>query len=262
MSLSSNPIRVAVCQLRMNWQGDQNTASIIKQLEVAASKGAGICLFPELAVTGIHRMIAAAAKPELVLGWLDQIRLTCAREGIATSVGAPTFTHDGRIRISQHFLDERGETAGIVHKRGLTAPEATFFIPGDQRPTIDLVGQRWSAMICREIDDSDEIAQIFETDPPNVVVWPGALRPDPDKPRSDPPEHVQRAQVFAQNCGSFVIMVNWPNALNRPEESAEGGNSVVIDPEGRILLTLPKAEAGMAIFTLGKTTYEWLPQDA
>jgi hypothetical protein len=52
-------------------------------------------------------------------------------------------------------------------------------------------------------------------------------------------------------------MVNWPNALNRPEESADAGASVVIDPQGRILLTLPQAEAGLAVFDLGAESFQW-----
>ncbi|MDP2105473.1 MAG: carbon-nitrogen hydrolase family protein, partial [Desulfobulbaceae bacterium] len=253
MNSRSNQLRVALCQLRMNWTGDENTTSIVQQLSLASANGASICLFPELAVTGIHRRIAQAAVPELVYDWMEQVRLACIGNTIATSVGAPTFTPEGKIRISQHVLNEDGETVGVVHKRGLTAPEATFFEPGAQRPTIELVGRSWSAMICREIDDSVQIADELAHNMPEIVLWPGGLRPDPDKPRTDPPEHVRTAQTFARDCGVFVVMVNWPNALNRPEESAEAGSSVVINPAGEILLTLPKAEAGMALFTLGES---------
>lgn len=246
----------------MHWRGDDNTASIVQQLGHAAAKGATVCLFPELALTGIHRRIAEAAVPALVDGWLGQVRQACIAHRIATVVGAPSFTPEGRIRISHHFIDAQGQLVGTVHKRGLTAPEATFFEPAEQRPTVTLAGRTWSAMICREIDDAPQIAQELAPCMPQIVVWPGALRPDPDLPRTDPPDHVRRAQAFARECAAHVVMVNWPNALNRPEESAEAGASVVIDPQGRILLTLPRAEAGMAMFVLGDTEFEWWPQAA
>lgn len=253
-------LRLAVCQLRMHWHGDDNTAGIVQGLRDAAAQGARIALFPELAVTGIHRQIAAMARPALVARWLDAVRDACARHTIAASVGAPSFGDDGTIRITQHFIDERGSDVGAVHKHGLTAPEATFFVPASQRPTLPLLGQRWSAMICREIDDADSIAPVFERDRPDIVVWLGALRPDPDKPRVEPPWHVRQAQAFAQRCAAFVVMVNWPNALNRPEESADAGHSVVIGPDGGIRLTLPKAQAGLAVFDLGAARFDWRPQ--
>lgn len=246
----------------MSWEGDENTNSIVAALCLASSRGADVCLFPELSVTGIHRKIAALAKPDLVSTWLETVSNACARYGIAASVGAPTFGDNGPIRISQLFLDQHGSVAGTVHKSGLTAPEATFFAPGNSRPTIGLLGRKWSAIICREIDDADVLARHFAVDAPEIVVWPGSMKPDPDKPRTDPPEHVHRAQDFARRCGTYVIMANWPNALNRPEESAECGNSVVISPDGEILLTLPRAEAGLAVFNLGEAVYEWHVQDA
>lgn len=262
MSASTASLRIAVCQLRMNWHGDENTRSIIDALAMAASRQARFCLFPELAVTGVHRMIATVAKPELVSAWLGSIREACAAHSIATSVGAPTFGTNGALHIAQLFIDETGHLVGVVEKKGLTAPEATFFTPGRARPSIKALGCTWSAMICREIDDSVEIANIFSLDKPEIVVWPGAMRPDPDKPRTDPPDHVQRAQQFARQCGTYVIQANWPNALNRPEESVDGGQSVVIDPEGKILLTLPRAQPGLAVFHLGESTYDWYAQDA
>jgi predicted amidohydrolase len=251
------PIRIAVCQQRMHWRGEDNTAAIIDALAQASVQGAQVCLFPELAVTGIHRQIAVVARPELVRGWLASISAACARSRIAVSVGAPSFTADGQRHIAQHFFDDAGQLVGSVHKAGLTAPEATFFDPGHQRPTLPLAGRRWSAMICREIDDADAIARQLAADPPDIVVWPGAMRPDPDRPPADPPWHVQDAQAFARRCGAFVVMVNWPNALNRPEESADAGASVVIDPQGRILLTLPQAEAGLGVFDLGAESFQW-----
>ncbi len=242
----------------MHWTGDENTASIVAWVQRAAAAGADAVLFPELAITGIHRRIAEAAQPALVDGQLAQVRASCARYGIAASVGAPTFNADGSICIAQHFFDRRGQLAGVAHKQGLTAPEATFFVPGRDRSTFSWLGRKWSAVICRECEDADAIAAQWRADPPGVVLWPGGMRPDPDKPRVEPPEYVAQMQAFAQRFAVHVVMVNWPNALNRPEESTESGGSVVIAPDGKALLTLPKAQAGMAVFELGQATAEWL----
>ena len=165
------PTRIAVCQQRTHWRGEDNTAAIVDALARTSIHRAQICLFPELAVSGIHRQITSVAQPDIVAGWVDSIRAACARWRITASAGAPSFT-------------------------------------------------------------------------------------------ADPPWHVQDAQAFARRCGAHVVMVNfvmvnWPNALNRPEESADAGASVVIDPQGRILLTLPKARACPAVFDLGATDFVW-----
>lgn len=265
---AETPLRIGLCQLRMAWDGDDNTAGVLQALAQAAAQGAQVCLFPELTLTGIHRRIASQARPERVAGWLQAVHQACAAQGIAACLGAPGFGPPAAggalptIRIEQHFVDASGRTLGVVHKAGLTAPEAGFFVPGDQRPVVTLAGHRWTAMICREIDDAATLAPLLGQTRPDIVVWPGALRPDPALPRTDPPDHVQRAQRLALQCGVWIVMANWPNALNRPEESADAGCSVVIAPDGGVRLTLPAAQAGLAVFNLGDAAFGWWPQAA
>ncbi len=190
------------------------------------------------------------AVPARVAGWLDAVRAAAARHRIAVYVGAPTFREDGALHISMHVIDRDGALLATVHKQGLTAPEATFFTAADQRPVVPLFGRRWTSMICREIDDHAQLAPRFRAERPDIVLWPGGMRPDPDRPRSNPPEHVQRAQALARDCDTAIVMINWPNALNRPEESAECGASVVIGRGGALRLTLPKSQAGLAVIDL------------
>lgn len=243
-------LRIAVCQLRMAWEGDDNTATACAAIALAAREGARVALLPELTLTGIHRRIREMAVPARVAGWLDAVRAACAAHRIAAYVGAPTFADDGALHISQHFIGADGALLATVHKLGLTEPEATFFTAADQRPVVPLLGRRWGTMICREIDHHAQLAPRFRAEAPDIVLWPGGMRPDPDKPRIDPPEHVQQAQQLARECNTAVVMVNWPNALNRPEESAECGASVVIGRGGALRLTLPKAQAGVALIDL------------
>lgn len=243
-------LRIAICQVRMAWEGDDNTATACAAIALAASEGARIASLPELTLTGIHRRIREMAVPARVAGWLDAVRAACAAHRIAVCVGAPTFANDGALHIAQHVIDADGALLATVHKRGLTAAEATFFTAADQRPVVPLLGRRWGTMICREIDDHALIAPRFHAEAPDIVLWPGGMRPDPDKPRTNPPEHVQRAQALARECHAAIVMINWPNALNRPQESAECGASVVISRSGALRLTLPQAQAGLAVIDL------------
>jgi hypothetical protein len=56
------------------------------------------------------------------------------------------------------------------------------------------------------------------------------------------------------------VHTNWPNALNRPEESVEGGGSTVAGPDGALRLRLPMREAGLGLFELGATQFDWVPE--
>ena len=100
---------------------------------------------------------------------------------------------------------------------------------------------------------------------PNPAVNPDApfrasFRQDPDKPRTDPSEYVCNIQRLAQATRAYVVQTNWPNALNRPEESIEGGGSIVASPEGEVLFRLPMQASGVGIFTLGERHFDWHPQ--
>lgn len=252
--------RIAIAQPAMHWTGDENTASVIETLALAARHGAGLCVFPELAVTGYHRRIAEAARPERVEPWLRAVQASCRANRVAAAVGAPSFGDDGRIFNSQILIDAAGERAAVVEKRGLTAPEATFFAPGSARPTVSLNGLRCSAVLCREVADLDEICCTFAEEAPDLIFWPGLMGPEPGTGHIDPPAHVQDAQRLARRLGAFVLQANWPESLNDPALSERTGRSVVIHPDGAIAFALPQAQAGLAVFHLGERRYAWHPQ--
>jgi hypothetical protein len=68
------------------------------------------------------------------------------------------------------------------------------------------------------------------------------------------------AQALALQSDACLVQSNWPNSLNYPEEGTHAGESVVLAPNGEVLLTLPRAQAGVAVFALGERSYEWFPE--
>jgi len=251
------PIKVGIGQIRMEWSGRANTKAMIWAIKQAADSGAQLCVFPELAVTGFHRQIRAEATPDAVRDRLLEVQQTSARHSMAVVSGAPTFHADGRVFNSCVFINERGELAGVVDKIGLTPAEETFFARGSTRSSVDLLGYRTTAVLCREIDDLAHLEAELPTLSPQIIFWPGMMRPAVDGSES---MHVQHAQQLARCARAFIIQANWPNSLNYPEESAQAGHSLVIDPDGETLLRLPMAEAGVGIFDLGGSQCEWFAQ--
>jgi predicted amidohydrolase len=252
--------RIAIAQITMHWTTAENLAAIASAMVLAKEHGAELCGFSELAITGFHREIAREAKPEVVAQALQALLGRAADLGLGIAVGAPTFADDGSRFNSHLLINERGETAAVVSKRGLTDPEAAFFARGKVRPVGFLQGLRCSAVICREVCDLEHVASELPPDTVDVIFVPGALRQDPEKPRTDPPEYVHDIQRLAAATRSHVVQTNWPNALNRPEESVDGGGSCVAGPDGSLLFRLPTQASGVAVFALGSRQYAWHAQ--
>lgn len=254
------PTRIAIAQITMHWSTAENVAAIKWAMNLAHSRGAKVCGFSELAVTGFHREIGREARHVVVEPALDGIRALAARLALGVAVGAPTFGSDG-TRFNSHLLiDEGGNTTAVISKRGLTDPEATFFTRGSSRPVGTLHGRRCSAVICREVSDLDHVSCELPPGTADLIFVPGALRQDPEKPRTEPPEFVRDIQRLASATNAYVVHTNWPNALNRPEESVDGGGSVVASPAGEVMFRLPIQAAGVGVFTLGERSFEWHSQ--
>jgi predicted amidohydrolase len=259
MLQTTQPARIAIAQIRMHWTIEDNLASILAAMRLAHQHGATLCAFSELAVTGFHRQIVSLAFPHLVDPAIEQVGALSAELSMAVALGAPTFDGQGRRFISHLLIDAAGDIAATVSKEGLTDPEATFFDRGGGRPVATLQGQRCSAVICREVEDFDRVTAQLPPGAADLIFLPGALRPDPAKPLTDPPGFVTDALRLARATRSHIVQTNWPNALNRPEESVDGGQSMVISPDGELLFRLPGQAAGLGLFTLGERVFDWHP---
>lgn len=260
--MSIAPLRIAIAQIPMRWELAGNVLAMQRALRVARADGAAVCAFAELALTGFHRRIAEWARPEVSEPAVDAIRATAASLGIAAVFGAPTYGTDGARLNSHLFVDASGALAGAVSKAGLTAPEATFFAAGTARPVVRLAGAACSAVICREVEDRPQVVAQLRGSGVELLFWPGQMRPDPALPVEDPPQHVRQAQDLARELQAFVVQTNWPNALNRPEESENTGHSACIGPDGTLLFRLPRQGFGVGVFDLGARDYAWHPDAA
>jgi omega-amidase len=260
--VTTHPLRAAIAQLPMQWTIEANMALILDAITLAHRRGAQLVSFAELAITGIHRQIGQLAKPELIAPCINTLQTRCRRLGVAVAVGAPTFGQQGHKFITHFLIDEQGKIAAQVHKVGLTEPEATFFQPGSGRAVGALQGRRCSAVICREVADLPQLQEQLLPGSTELIFVPGALRQDPEKPVTDPPAYIHDASALARAMQASVIHSNWPNALNRPEESALCGFSAVLAPDGELLIRLPRFEPGVAVFDMGARDFEWHAQPA
>jgi omega-amidase len=258
---SNNPPRIAIVQSQMHWRSEENTHAILEALAQAADAGAHICVFPELAITGFHRLIKTEAEPLRIEHALHQIRARCKEKSIACVVGAPTFAQGSGPFNSHIHINEHGEIAAIVSKNGLTPSEASFFTAGSSRPIAYLHQSRCTSVLCREVEDLASISTQLPAGVCNIIFWPSLVGQAPSNP-PDPHEidYLPMAQQLARQSGAYLIQCNWPNSLNTPD-ARYLGESVVISATGELLFKLPRDQAGMAIFILGSDQYTWLARE-
>ena len=264
--MSDKPLRIAIVQQPMAWTTPQNVAHIVAALALAAARGAGIAVFPELALTGFHRGIRGEAVPATVDAALQHVRAACRAHAIACALGAPTFAGDGVILNSYLHIDAVGELVSSISKNGLTPVEQTFFAAGTDRPLIEYAGRTCTTVMCREIDDLESIAAQLQAGPVDLVFWPSMVGNPPGTIHPTPEDtadlgYFKRTAVLAQRLEAFVVQSNWPMALNTPD-STYLGESKVYAPDGEILLTLPRDQAGVGVFNLGERDYHWTPLPA
>jgi omega-amidase len=257
MPPTQSSLRIAIAQISMHWTIDENLAAMLSAMRLARSAGASLCTFSELAVTGFHRKIVELAKFNLVAPAIREITSAASELQLAVAFGAPTFGPENTKYNSHLVVDELGEVVAQIHKNGLTAPEATFFQAGIARPAVPLQGFATTAVICREVEDHDLVVEQLRGSAARLVLWPGLMSPDPDKPVTDPPEHVAQAQRIASAGKTYVVQSNWPNSLNNPERSHDAGHSACISPQGALLFRLPQGQSGVGVFNLGESTFEW-----
>ncbi len=260
MAVTMTAPTIAIAQVPMHWTLAENLREIEAAMCCAAAEGAALCAFAELAVTGFHRGIVTEGVPAKVEPAVQCIADWAAELQLAVAVGAPSFTPAGRFN-SHLLIDEHGTLQARVHKNGLTAPEATFFQHGTGRPLATLAGLRCSAVICREIEDHAQLLAQLQGQAPALLFWPGQMRPDPARPVADPWAHVQDAMRLARDLGAWIVQTNWPNALNRPEESEFTGASAIVAPDGALVAQLPVQGFGLGLYALGDAAARWVPID-
>lgn len=263
MTKTQPNLRVAIAQQPMEWTTGRNVEHIVASLGMAAEQGAQLCLFPELALTGFHRQIREEARPEVVAPGLRRVQSACRQHRIAGMLGAPTFGGDGAVRNSYLFIDDEGALGPTVSKSGLTPAELTFFAPGTDRPVLRFADRACTTVMCREIEDADAIASQLAGDQIDLFFWPSIVGHPPGT-IAEPEREVQdlgyraRAGQFARRFAAHLVQCNWPVALNTPEQRWQG-ESKAYAPDGEVLLTLPRDEAGVAVFNLGERNYLWMP---
>ena len=223
-------MRIALAQVNPT-VGDLegNARLIVDWIGKAREVGADIVCFPELVITG-YPPEDLVLKPSFVRDNLAQLEVVAkATDDIAAVVG---FVDEEGDIFNAAALLQGGAIKAVFHKVFLpnygVFDEKRYFEPGHRSPIVELDGVRIGLSVCEDC--------WFPSGPMAWEAHHGAqllinINGSPYHYGKRAPREAMVAER-ATDYGSFVA---WVNTVGGQDELVFDGNSVVFDPNGRLL---------------------------
>ncbi|MEE2791375.1 MAG: NAD+ synthase [Acidobacteriota bacterium] len=251
-SRTDPPLRLALCQCNLPVGDlDGNLTQIRTLIAQSTKRGADLIVFPELSVTGYppeDLLLNPQFIEEATAGMRD---LALSVTNTVVIVGLPILTHD--LHNAAVVL-ANGGIAATYNKHFLpnyaVFDEQRYFARGGDALVINLDGIRVAVTICEDLWYPGGPAQWAAVD--------GAA--DLVVNLSGSPYHrgkgKERERMLAQRAADYGCFVAFCNAVGGQDELVFDGHSLVIDPNGQVLLRGPQFEEDLLfvdINTLGAT---------
>jgi deaminated glutathione amidase len=243
-------VRVAVCQ--MNASSDDvaaNVATAERLVREAADGGADLAALPELfTFYGSHRRMRQLA--ETIPGpTIDRLGAVAKELGMWVLAGSITEAADGRFWNTSTLLDRSGELVARYRKIHLfdveiagqpPLRESAMFRAGDQLVTHETDGGRLGLSICYDVR-FPELYRSLVSLGAEVLVLPSAFTAVTGEAHWDV---LLRARAIEDQC--FVVAPAQWGTWGRPEDGRRTyGNSMIVDPWGRVLVRAPAEGDGV-----------------
>jgi NAD+ synthase (glutamine-hydrolysing) len=223
-------LRIAMAQINPT-VGDLkgNRDKIIDYLGRARKLGADVVAFTELATTG-YPPEDLVLKPQFVKDNLRTLReIAKATRGITAIVGF--------IDSNEHIYDaaavmSSGRLVHVYHKMLLpnygVFDEYRYFRPGKRYPVITVKGVNIGLNICEDIWYADGPARTQALAGAEIIIAINASPYHKGKGR-------ERRQMLALRAKENNVFVAYANTVGAQDELVFDGQSMIIDPKGRLL---------------------------
>jgi len=223
-------VRIALAQVNPT-VGDLagNARLVVDWIGRARDTQADIVCFPELVITG-YPPEDLVLKPSFVRDNLAQLDVIAkATRGIAAVVGF--VDREGDLFNAAAFIHE-GEVKAVYHKVFLpnygVFDEKRYFVPGHRTPIIELAGDPLALSVCEDV-----------WFPAGPMAWEAEHGARLLININGSPYHygkrVPREDMIAERAADYGAYVAWVNTVGGQDELVFDGNSVVIDPKGRVI---------------------------
>jgi len=242
-------MRVAMCQMRSGEDVEANVALAERLLGEAADGGADLAVLPEVfTYLGSSQGRAAAAEP--IPGPTTERLATIARDRSMWVLGGSVLeTDDGHIYNTSPLFDREGELVARYRKIHLydvelagqpPFRESATFTPGDQLVTHETDQARIGLSICYDLR-FPELYRGLVVMGAEVLFVPAQFQYETGK---DHWEVLLRARAIEDQC--YVVACGQWGTFGAPEEGRRSfGNSMVVDPWGRVVVRAPEEGDGV-----------------
>lgn len=227
-------MRIGVAQTRPI-KGDilGNIDAHIRLIDLGATMGANIIVFPELSITGYEPELAAGLATTAGDVRLDVIQTLSDRYAMTIGVGLPTTDGTG-VRITE-LIFRPGEPRQVYSKRYLHADEQPYFVCGAEAGYLE--GHTIALAICYELSVPEHSAQAWRAGAEVYLVSVA-------KTTSGMKKAAETLQEMA-NRYSMTVLVS--NCVGYCDNFECGGGSAAWSKEGVMLGQLGEREEGILV---------------
>ena len=241
-------VRIALGQLNTTVGDlDGNVARMIEWTVRAADAGADLICFPELAITG-YPPEDLVLRPTFVrdnLAALDALAASTSGSSCAVMVGFVDRSDLGLHNAAALIRD--GQVQERYHKIQLpnfgVFDEKRYFVPGTAACTVRLASSELGLSICEDAWHEDAPFDEYERAHPQMVL---NINGSPYH-HGKGAERVEICRDRARQTGAWFVYVN---AVGGQDELVFDGGSMVVSPEGEVVIRAAMFEEELAFFEL------------
>ncbi|HEU0304054.1 MAG TPA: NAD+ synthase [Gaiellaceae bacterium] len=235
---------------------DGNRDRIVARIEEAREAGAGLVVFPELAVTG-YPPEDLLLRPAFVRAAANVTReVANSATGIVVLVGAP---HEEAGRLYNACIAcADGEITAVYRKRLLpnygVFDEKRYFEAGGDVCLLEHGDTTLGLTVCEDL--------WFPGPPATETAAAGAeLLVNLSASPFHVGKNVEREEMFAARARDNGCALVFCNALGGQDELVFDGNSFVLDADGNVLARAPGFEEALLVVDLGQAGHVATPLD-
>ena len=212
-----------------------NVGRHLAVVELAASQGADLVLFPELSLTGYEPTLARELATDADDVRLDAFQAQADARRIIIGVGLPTRSKSGpQVSLIVFRPLERRLT---YSKQRLHADELSWFSSGDEQLVIDARGHRLAPAICFESLQPEHAAAVAELGADTYLA--SVAKPH----RSVVVAH-QHYPSIARRHSMVVLMAN---GVGPCDDFVAAGRSAAWTERGRVAAELSDHDEGLVV---------------
>jgi predicted amidohydrolase len=230
-------MKICVAQTKP-FKGDieRNIISHTKLINLAASHGAALIVFPELSITGYEPSLAKKLAIHPDDSRFDNFQKLSNSNQIAIGVGVPTKNKLG-ICISM-LIFQPNKDRQIYSKKYLHLDEEPFFVSGENIDFIEIDKTKISFSICYELSIPQHSENAFQSGA-NIYIASVA------KTAIGVENANKTLSAIAKKHKSLVLM---SNCVGFCDDFESAGKSTIWNKNGKLLAQMDEQSEGILIF--------------